>query len=364
MSIREKFFNAVRRKDDRYIPFEFYLCPSLYEEFVRRTGEKSYEEYFDFPVIGREAACTTKPDKFFKYFTNPRDISITSDWGVGSRKGSIAHFTEMIHPMKNFTRLEEFEEYPYPDPTRDYKWDDLTKVVNEIKAKDKVAVAELEMTIFEIAWYLRGMDVFMMDMVLNPDLANYHLDRITSIKSEMAKMYAMAGFDMLKLGDDVSTQLDMMMNPDTWREFLKPRLAKVIKGAKDVNPDILIFYHGDGNLQKIIHDLIEIGVEILNPVQPECMDPIEIKKKYGDRLSFWGTLGTQSTMPFGTSDEVRRYCQKMIEEVGKGGGLILAPTHVLEPEVPWENIQAFIDTVNEHNKKGEVHIDGAVDIPQ
>jgi uroporphyrinogen decarboxylase len=92
-------------------------------------------------------------------------------------------------------------------------------------------------------------------------------------------------------------------------------------------------------------------VDILNPIQPECMDPVEIKNTYGDRLSFWGTIGTQSTMPFGTPQEVREACMRMIGEVGNGGGLFLAPTHVVEPEVPWENIQAFIDTVQEYNRK-------------
>lgn len=135
----------------------------------------------------------------------------------------------------------------------------------------------------------------------------------------------------------------------TWREFLKPRLAKVIRAAKSVSPAMLIFYYGDGNLQAIIPELIEIGVEILNPIQPECMDPVIIKKQYGERLSFWGTLGTQTTMPFGTAVEVRQVCQKMFQEVGHGGGLGLAPTHVLEPEVPWANIQAFVDAVNEYN---------------
>lgn len=153
------------------------------------------------------------------------------------------------------------------------------------------------------------------------------------------------------MGDDVSTQLGMMMSPEMWRKYLKPRLDRVIKAAKDVKPDIMIFYHGDGNLQEIIPELIEIGVEILNPVQPECMDPVEIKQKFGNRLSFWGTIGTPTTMPFGTPDEVRRVCRRNIEEVGKGGGLVLSPTHVLEPEVPWENIQAFIETVMEYNEK-------------
>jgi uroporphyrinogen decarboxylase len=113
----------------------------------------------------------------------------------------------------------------------------------------------------------------------------------------------------------------------------------------------LIFYHGDGNLQAIIPELIEIGVDILNPVQPECMDPVEIKKQYGEQLSFWGTIGTQTVMPFGSPQQVREVCEKMIQEVGRGGGLGLAPTHVLEPEVPWENIQAFIDAVHTYNSK-------------
>ena len=118
----------------------------------------------------------------------------------------------------------------------------------------------------------------------------------------------------------------------------------------DRSYEILIFYHGYGNLLKIIPDLIEIGVDILNPVQPKCMDPIEIKRLYGDRLSFWVTLGTQTTMLFGSPEEVKRTCKKLIETVGEDGGLLLAPAHVLAPDVPWENIQAFIDTVREYNK--------------
>ena len=140
------------------------------------------------------------------------------------------------------------------------------------------------------------------------------------------------------------------VNPEMWRNILKPRLRTVIDAAKAVNPDILIFYHGCGNLQKIIPDLIEIGVDILNPLQPECMNPLEIKEKFGDRLSFWGTVGTQTTMPFGNAEEVGKVCRQMMEQAGRDGGLLLAPTHVLEPEVPWSNIEAFVETVKAYNK--------------
>lgn len=133
-----------------------------------------------------------------------------------------------------------------------------------------------------------------------------------------------------------------------WREWLKPRLASVIEAAKEANPEVLIFYHSCGYIEPIIPDLIEIGVDILNPVQPESMDPERIKKLYGNELAFWGTIGTQTTLPFGTPDEVRQEVKRMIETVGDGGGLLISPTHVIEPDVPWENIMAFVDAVKEY----------------
>ena len=120
-------------------------------------------------------------------------------------------------------------------------------------------------------------------------------------------------------------------------------MQRAIAAAKSVNPDMLAFYHSDGDIRDIIPELIEIGVDVLNPVQPECMDPRAVKARYGDRLSFWGTIGTQTTLPFGTPDQVRQAVREMIDTVGVGGGLVLAPTHLVEPEVPWENLLAFVD---------------------
>jgi uroporphyrinogen decarboxylase len=351
MTKREKYFAAMRRQSESYVPFDFYLCPSLSEEFKKRTGKTDPIEYYQFANRGFSVEYTGKKDKFTKYYSELTNISLDQAWGVGYKKGSVQHFTEMQHPMEKFESLKDFENYPYPDPARDFDWASVPAKVAALQKKDISVTADMPMTIFEIAWYMRGIEVFLMDLLANPDFANYHLDRITGIRCEMASRYAQAGFDQIQLGDDVSTQLNMMMHVDTWREYLKPRLAKVIAAAKSAKPDMLVFYHGDGNLQEIIPELIEIGVDILNPVQPECMDPVEVKKKYGSRLSFWGTLGTQTTLPFGTPQDVKKMCEKMIKEVGRGGGLGLAPTHLLEPEVPWDNIQAFVDTVTEYNNR-------------
>jgi len=142
-------------------------------------------------------------------------------------------------------------------------------------------------------------------------------------------------------------QNKMLMSPATWRRWLKPRLAQVVEAAKSVKPEIHIFYHSDGDCRAIIPDLIEIGVTVLNPVQPECMDPVQLKAEFGDRLAFWGTVGTQTTMPFETPEQVRAVVKERIETVGKGGGLLIAPTHILEPDVPWQNVLAFVEAVEE-----------------
>ncbi|NLM75125.1 MAG: hypothetical protein GX187_03415 [Clostridiaceae bacterium] len=355
MTNRENVLRALRRENPERVPFEFVLCPSKIEEFKKRTGESDYQEYYNFPIRYVELNPTTKKTDFTVFYEElPQDAQLLSwnpEWGVMTVKGTVAHFERMFHPMEKFTTVEEIKNYPFPDFNEEYRWTGFKEKVDSLKENDLIAVAFMQMTIFEVAWYLRGMENLLIDMVCNQEMAEVLLDEITEIRMGMAEKYARYGIDILMLGDDVSSQQDMIMDPGLWRRFLKPRLAKVIASAKAANPDILIFYHGDGNLQKIIPDLIEIGVEILNPVQPECMDPILIKKLYGDKLTLWGTLGTQTTLPFGTPEEVKQKCKELIETVGKGGGLLLAPTHTIEPEVPWENIQAFIDAAKEYGAK-------------
>ncbi len=127
-------------------------------------------------------------------------------------------------------------------------------------------------------------------------------------------------------------------------------MRSIISVAKRINPEVIISYHSDGDIEKIIPELIEIGIEVLNPVQPECMNPAKLKNKYGDKLAFWGTIGTQTTMPFGTPQDVRGVVRERIETVGRGGGLLIAPSHVLEPGVSWENIFAFVEAVKDYGR--------------
>ncbi|MDR1948819.1 MAG: hypothetical protein LBQ38_05470 [Spirochaetaceae bacterium] len=349
MTNRENVIRSLRRDSPERVPFDMTLCPAHIENLKKKTGSSDYHAYFNFPYRYVELDPTKLEIDYTRYYRDlppsAKPLSWNPEWGIYSVPGQVAHFEEMLHPMADFEDPDEILAYPFPDFNAVYRWKNMDAQIAELKKADLIAIAFMQMTIFEISWYLRGMDTFMIDMITNQKFAETLMDAVMNIRIGMAEKYARHGIDILMLGDDVSTQLEMMISPGLWRHLLKPRLAKVIQAAKQINPDILVFYHGDGNLQAIIPDLIEIGIDILNPVQPECMDPVLIKKQYGDKLSFWGTIGTQTTLPFGTAAEVTEMVKKMIETVGKGGGLLLAPTHMVEPEVPWENIEAFINAI-------------------
>ena len=349
MTNRDNILRALRRQQPEHVGFDFVFSPSLLDEFRRRTGRSDYQEYYQFPLRCIELDATRLQTDYTVFFDDlpegTRPLDWNPEWGIMGAPGPTAHFQEMLHPMAKFETEAQVDAYPWPDWLADYRWEGVPARVGGLKDRDLVVCAFMEMTLFEIAWYLRGMDRFMEELICDEPIATSLLDKLTAIRIGMARRYAAAGVDVLMLGDDVATQIDMMISPALWRTSLKPRLAAVIRAAKDVNPEILIFYHGDGNMERIVPDLIEIGVEILNPVQPECMDPLRMKQLYGGQLAFWGCIGTQTTMPFATPEEVGENVRELIATVGKGGGLLLAPTHTLEPDVPWANVEALLAAV-------------------
>jgi uroporphyrinogen-III decarboxylase len=150
---------------------------------------------------------------------------------------------------------------------------------------------------------------------------------------------------MLWLGDDVGTQTGLLVSPETWRRFLKPRMAKFIETVRGINKNITIAYHSDGNILPIVPELIEIGIDVLNPIQPACMDPAEIKQKFGKELCFWGSIDEQHTLPFGSPEDVRNEVNLRLETIGKDGGLIIGPTHHVQLDTPLENLFALTEAV-------------------
>ena len=232
-------------------------------------------------------------------------------------------------------------DYNIPDPTKDTKV--LTAIENAVEkyGKDKWIIGSSQCSIFEASWYLRGLDTFLMDMLLDEDYTNELMDKVMVYPHKMCLQFIEKGVDMVWVGDDVSTQLNMMMSPDTWRKYLKPRYAKMFADFKKANKNIKICYHSCGNLQAVIPELIEIGLDVLNPIQPLAMEPVEFKKKFGKQITMYGTLDVQHVLPFGTVEDVENEVKRLCDGCKTGGGFILSPAHHIQSDTSIENIEAF-----------------------
>jgi len=282
----------------------------------------------------------------------PHDCFIGGNGYMGRKPpretlGHAWHLTAMMHPLAEIESLEVIRELPWDDAEAMVLMSGLPDQIEDIKGQGFVSTAPLECTVFESAWYLRGMDCLFTDLVEGNEIGDFLLDYFTQHSLVRAGAYAEAGADLIRLGDDVGTQRGMMMSVSQWRSIFKPRLAKIVQEIKHrETAKTWIQYHSDGDIRPIIPDLIEIGIDILNPIQPECMDFAELAREYGQDLAFSGMIGTQTTMPFGTEDDVRARVHEVFEAAAGKARIILAPTHVLEPDVPLPNITAFYEEVH------------------
>ncbi|MGC8976651.1 MAG: uroporphyrinogen decarboxylase family protein [Candidatus Ratteibacteria bacterium] len=345
----------IFEKTTKHIPHTKFLyyasfTPDLKKRVCEKFGikEENINEFFGFfdrvSVQPEEEKIEVDFSKYYKDINIPEGAFI-NNLGVLEIPAKYYHFTGYISPLRNVKSLKEIEEFPFPESERFNSCGMKEKVENAHK-EGKVAVSWIG-HMYENSWQIRGYEEFLMDMVENPSWCEYILDRFTERNIKIAELAAKAGVDMIITGDDVANQKSLMFSLNMWRKFIKSRWKKVYEKAKSIKQDIQIWYHSDGNIEDIIGELIDIGVTILNPVQPECMDIYKLKREYGKYLVFDGTIGTQSTMPFGTPDEVKRVVKERKEKIGYDGALILSPTHILEPEVPIENIIAFVDACKE-----------------
>ena len=348
MTPRENLLSLLRRTGYEHAPLDMSLCPSLEQEYRLATGVKgSLEEHFGFPVryIPDLQVPARDPEEARARFSTPLHPDTRFDvWGIAHEPGSAKamHMTRMHHPLAGIDSLEALKAYPLPDYAAADGLSQRDKA-DAIHAQGLAAGAGMACTIWETAWYMRGMEDLMGDMMDDDPKAEWLLDAVTDRSCIRAAAFAKAGADCLFLGDDIGMQHSIMMSRDMYRTWLQPRLKRVIDAARAVNPHTTVLYHSCGYVEPFIPDLMEAGIDVLNPVQPECMDFGKLHATYGDVLSFHGTLGTQTTMPFGTPEDVRAVVRKNLAIAGSKGGLWVAPTHLLEPEVPIANVLAYVD---------------------
>jgi len=203
-------------------------------------------------------------------------------------------------------------------------------------------------SLYERAWTLRGIESFLLDMIERSAFADELLDRICEFNLALIDQACRFPFDCVRFGDDWGSQRGLIMGPQLWRRFIRPRFARMVERALSYGKTT--FLHSDGDVSAIIPDLIAIGLTILNPVQPDVMDIYQLKREYGRDMAFHGGVSVQHLLPDSTPEELRAELRRLIREIGAGGGFIIAPTHSLGSDIPPENLLVLVDELTHQRR--------------
>ena len=348
MSPRERVLTTLAIKKPDRVPRDAWFTPHVLEQFQKQTGAADPADYYGFEHRLVGFAPTRAEHDFSRYLPCdlPSDADV-SEWGEATIPGGFWHFRRYVPPLASLETVKELAEYPWPDIKENYRHSHLEDATKDLHEKGYFVIGSAGHMGWEKACYMRGILNICRDLTVNQEFAVYLFDKLCDLFCFMARRFAQAGVDMVWLSEDVGMQDRLMIGPEMYKRWIKPRTKKVIDAAKKVKPDIHIAQHHCGQVEPIIGDLIEIGVNALHPIQPESMAPARIKSRFGHVLTLWGTVGTQSVMPFGTPADVRKTVRDNVRDLGYNGGLWIAPSQALEPDVPWENVAAFFDAVDE-----------------
>ncbi|MCL1857048.1 MAG: uroporphyrinogen decarboxylase family protein [Kiritimatiellaeota bacterium] len=236
--------------------------------------------------------------------------------------------------------------YAFPDPLNPYFYGGIDDRIKQVP--DRFRIFYIGFSLFERAWTMRGMENLLMDFVEHPAFVEELFTRIADYNIAMVRKAVTYDIDAVYFGDDWGQQQGLIMGKPLWDTFIKPQIRRMYAEVRKAGKFQLI--HSCGDVQELFDDLVDLGLNCFNPFQPEVMDVAAIHGKYRGRLSFWGGLSTQQTLPRGTADDVRAACRKLLD-MGQDGGYIFAPAHAVESDVPLANILAFIDEVTQQNVK-------------
>jgi len=379
---RERVKIALRHETPDRVPADFLATPEIWGKLVDHfrpvLNSTGHSEYFDplwegvmralaidmrtlsydqfcappESILKRgarvswwDALSRSLPNRMWRQYTPDGDVFDV--WGRHFRHEHVptgAYEALAGWPLEGAT-LESVRSYPWPEPD----WWDLHPLPEVIRQLDEHEEYHLRFrigSVFEVAWQLYGLEKFLMDLAMDPDVPLYIMDRLTDVYVELTRRaIELAGdrLDMVYFYDDVATQESLLVSKRMWSRYIRPRHERLIEVARSYGKPVM--YHCDGAVYPLIPDLIDMGVEVLNPIQVSAsgMDPAQLKREFGDRLSFHGGIDIIETLPHGTPDDVRAEVRARVRVLGERGGYILASSHHIQPDTPLENVLAMYE---------------------
>ncbi len=367
MNSKERVFRAMTRQGlpDR-VPLQFDLSRSLSDKFGEKYGipvnyTTCYYEDVTYRISANElrvamgSDCVVVGAGLPRGYEHPVDENgyITNEFGMTMRQGQI--YMEVIrHPMAHFEEAQQVENFPFPDPLAEGRYDDAEKYIKMYK-DEYFLIGDMELTMFDMMQQLVGTEKLLVDMAEGKEYLEPLMDKCAAFALAVGKRLISLGVDGVWSGDDFGAQNGMLISPRMWRRYFKERYRRIYQELKSANPDVIIRQHCDGAVAPILGEWIEVGLEVFNPVQPNVPghEPDDLKGKFGESMSFWGAIDQQQLLPFGTPGEIEADIKAKIEVLGRGGGFMAAPAHIIQTDTPMENVEAMIAAVKKHGQYQE-----------
>jgi uroporphyrinogen decarboxylase len=350
---RERFFAAVRHERTDRVPMDLWARPEIMRRLREHLGVEDVEA-----ALGVDFAKVDLLDRvpdFDRRASDPRggdwpgaaeryvwhdDRTFENAWGVVQRVGRDGKLVEWISgPL---VQTNDLSGYRSPEPACLANPSEIAGRVAELKKADRVVCGEVVMP-FKRAWQMRGLENLLCDMLLSPEFVEDLYERLYAFETERAVRLALAGVDVVQVVGDIAMEDRLLFKPELFRRFDVPRLREMIRRAHQARPDVLMFYHSDGDLSAAMDDLVDVGFDIINPIQPECMDPYEVKRRWGGRITLWGTVSVRTTLPRGTPESIRALVHERIRGCAYDGGFVLAPSNLISYDTPAENVVAMYE---------------------
>jgi len=331
MDSRDRIEALLNRKKIDRIPKYNFLSPHVRQKIrniFNIDDDFKINEIFDHDIIvvfiGNPSPWLVNDSDNLR---NDGEI-FKDNWGITYKthnKNYGYHPTIIENPIN---KIETLEKYKFPDIDNDNSFELLKEVVKKYK-DEKYIIAGNTSTIFEGSWFLRGMENLLIDIHQGADYIDLLFDKFVDYKIEVAKKAIKAGVDIIWLGDDLGMQDRMMLKPEIFRRYLKPRYYRIIKKIKEYDKNIKVAFHTCGYIEPIIADFIDIEVDILNSIQP-VNNISMVKRKYGKDLIFWGGIDIQNILPFGNKSEIVKEVKNKIDILGDDGGYIISGSNEIE----------------------------------
>jgi len=371
MNSHERLRLALEHKEPDHVPFDL---GGTSVSLIHLTAYRNLREYLNLPVreprisyMAEQLAVVEEdlaerletdvvlvmpqPQADFEFVFRDEGAyeAYTDEWEIGWQKPKEGgfYYDMYIHPLANAKKLEDFKTFKFPDPLDDHRFQNLRRDAEAAVEQGKaVALAGPCSGILEMYAWTRGFEQFYIDLAVNHEFVAYMLDRLVEFKCAFWQR-ALAEFgdlvDVVLEADDMAGQHSLLFSPETYRKIIKPRHEKLFSFIKQQAP-IRLFFHSCGAIRPLIGDLIDTGIDILNPVQISAagMDPKELTQEFGRDLVFWGGgVDTQGVLGTGTPQEVKEDVRRNIEALAPGGGFVFAAVHDIQANVPPENIMAM-----------------------